>query len=156
MADSVMDLNMMVELAKRKLAKLMPKEMEAATVREPNWFDKMFPLAPNVIAATDPFNRVVYKPEKLKGKSQDYINDILLHELTHVGQNLKRGGHFANFLSFPDDYSYAQNPNELEAFQAVSDNAMNEHRLPEIIAPSFYGGEKRYTDIELPKEKKRK
>ncbi len=147
---------LMVEMAKRQLAKDMPAESKAATIGPMSTTYQLLSggVPRGVTAVTGPLNGIRYDPDELKGMNQTQVNDVLAHELTHVRQNLRQSS-YQNLVDllmrpFQTELPYGQQPEEMEAFQTERDRSLKEHRPQSMPIPSFQGGKARQNDLTLP------
>ena len=84
-------------LAKQVMTQEMPSEMTAANIQPMGMFGKISGRLSQVIkgnepnAVTGPSGGISYNPSTMSKMSQNDIEDVLAHELTHVGQFQKMG-----------------------------------------------------------------
>src|SRR5882762_6987150 len=105
--------NLLIEQARQKLAQRMPAESKAASVAPMGWFGRL--ISPSdAVMTTDMLNHVSYRPERV-GTNPAQIEDLLGHEFTHVGQNLKEPllSRILSLRAF-NKLPYEQRPEELE------------------------------------------
>lgn len=114
-----------MDLAKLHVQGSMPKEAAAVGSITPfGWISRLI-NGKGTVATTSPSKNIQYDPEYVKGLSQPMLDEILAHELTHVGQFDKKStlknimGLFSS-LSQPD---YLQRPAEQEAFAREAEYA---------------------------------
>lgn len=95
----------------------MPKETEAtSSVRPMNWYEKNF-AAPDADAITWPWGTIALNKDLIE-KNKANLDDVLVHELTHVGQNKKGMLDYLKGLYRSATSSYEADPREQEAFAA--------------------------------------
>lgn len=97
----------------------MPRETEDTIhVGEMGPISKI--LFRNAYGITGPLGNISLNRGAIERDKQN-LDDVLTHELTHVGQGSKAGilGNFKNIMSAPKDYNLR--PMEKEAFQAEQD-----------------------------------
>lgn len=149
---------LMIELAKRRLSKDMPKEVASANIG-PDTSGWSKNGKNSTLAFTTPFNDIRYKPDRVKDLDQPTIEDLLAHELVHVRQNLEvpLWKKFIDaMVTSADQLPYGQDPSELEAFQVMRDRQMRDHRSPQFANVQFDpSAPVRVNDITLPPEKKK-
>ena len=86
------ELDKKIALARQNLTRDMPNEMKAANIQPTGILGRMKDRLVTAVtggtpnATTDPFGNITYNPKLLSPMSQPEIEDILAHELTHVGQ----------------------------------------------------------------------
>lgn len=159
------DPDLMIELAKRQMAKEMPSELNSASIAPMGLMDKfLLGFRPGTVAVTYPSNSIKYDPDFIRssGYSQNVVNDILAHELTHVRQYKGMKHPYLNLMletlksMMGNDTPYGQTPIEMEAFQTERNRQLSGHR-PSIdtIPPPEFNGPARTDDISLPPQKKR-
>ena len=123
---------------------MMPVDKSGETPRTPN--GRVLAEAHN--------NRIEYDADAINelGDPQ-YAANILVHELAHMRQPRTQSVWDAlKEKIVGPKFAYGQDPEELEAFAAGNDRALATHSRP-IVPPSFWGGPKTFTDIELPPDK---
>lgn len=151
-------LDLVVELAKRKAQEAFPKEYAASNIESMGPMHKRlatdeYGTAPD--ATTSYFNDVRYNPDKFDQMDPQVAAGVLIHELMHVRQNPtsligRLWSAIKNTIS-PSTFSYGQDPNELEAYQAQHDWHFNHHDVipPGTFHPFLPGNRRRGTDIPL-------
>lgn len=93
----------------------MPKEAAGASLAPMNLLER-FLLPDDAVAVTWPWGRIAYDQAGIEA-SGERMDDILAHELTHVGQN-QREGLLRSFLGpLFESRDYLDRPHELEAFR---------------------------------------
>lgn len=124
MADQPVTVEQQIALAKQQMQKEYPTEYaDAPSVAPMGWLGRT--LNRGSQAVTNPFTgSVYYNAPALEGQSQEGINNILAHELTHSRQihdmpwTQKLGLPFQGLLrGFSGNNDYYNRPEELEAFQ---------------------------------------
>jgi hypothetical protein len=84
-----------IALAKQKMQTEMPNEMAASSIKPTGLLGSMTDkLVQRMIggtpaATTNPLGGIRYNPDQIKGLSQNELEDVFAHELTHVGQYQK-------------------------------------------------------------------
>lgn len=114
------------QLAFEQLRSVMPKETAAAKIRPFNWLEKLL-VPPGEVASTSPFNTIrintVRKPTSNDDdfRNMDFAREVMGHELTHVGQNVKEGGVMNRIFNAYRELSkpYFQRPAEQEAYASA-------------------------------------
>ena len=153
------DVTLMMELAKRKMQEEMPVEMSKAIIRSGGTH------SPTAVFETgqenDP-NLVTYNPKAVKWFGQPEVEDLLAHELVHVRQgNEMPPRSLGDFLKYAKDrlfggavnYSYGQDPYELEAFQTMKDRQLRDQREPwPFMHPFNEGARVKHHDIDLDRK----
>lgn len=95
----------------------MPKETAATNkVRPMNWYEKNF-AAPDADAITWPWGTIALNRDVIE-KNKSNLGDVLVHELTHVGQNKSGMLDYLKGLYRSNTGSYEADPREQEAFAA--------------------------------------
>jgi hypothetical protein len=107
-----------MDLARAHMETQMPKELAGMRSVKPQTGD--------FIGVTDMWNNVGYNPIPLSqwsGGDQSKVDDVLAHELTHVGQSQRRGGLFktlAKRLYEVSTKDYMDQDTEKEAFATMA------------------------------------
>lgn len=108
----------------------MPKETAATRkVRPMNWYEKYW-AAPDADAVTWPYLGTIALNRDLIEKNKQNLGDVLVHELTHVGQN--RNTSILDFLKrmIPGGSgSYYEDPRETQAFEAERKRPVRRHDI---------------------------
>lgn len=157
-----------IALAKQRVQQEMPDVADTSV--SPMGF--LGGLRRGAQAVTSPFTgSVSYNPSALEGQSQDNIDQIMAHELTHSRQaqqmpwyekatqpltGLKNSlgdilqGATGSRLGL--GYSYGQRPEELEAFQTENDRMLKLGLPGQVRDPgsTFSGTSNYWGDISLP------
>ncbi len=108
-----------------------------------------------VQAATNPLTgSITIDPQAWATMGPEERENLLTHELTHAQQIRQQpwGSRLWNLVAAPR-FAYGQDPNELEAYQAEAQRALQLHRqIPPT--PGFFGG---WTDTDryLPSDRRR-
>ena len=95
----------------------MPEEAKAVRKLRPmSWMDRLV-VPPGALAATYPWNTIIYDKDAIQ-RDKMPLDDLLVHELTHVGQGQKEGliGMLMKIISA--DPEYMNRDYEQEAFKA--------------------------------------
>ena len=96
----------------------MPTEAAGVrAIRPMNWLEQR--LKPGAAAITWPWNTIAYDKGRIQSGQQD-LGDLLVHELTHVGQQQRQGllKTLVDILTASDEY--LARPYEQEALKAES------------------------------------
>lgn len=129
------DPSLVLELAKRHLAKEMPNELASATIQPKGWLGSL--TRPFADAITSPMNTISYEPDILT-MPQPQVEDIFAHELTHVRQNNEQPLYRRLVDIFLKNQGpYQQRSDELEAFQTEKDRILRDHRPGNPMMPQF-------------------
>ena len=151
-----------IAAAKQRMQTEMPAQMAGTSVEPMGVVGKSLGALKALAggqtqAITSPFTgNVSYDPTALAGQSQNDIDDMLAHELTHVGQ-IRQEPWYAPYLGLVGigpRYDYGQDPNELEAFQTESNRAVAQGRTPNPMPAFSAPGFRSMSDISLPGLKK--
>lgn len=95
----------------------MPKETaDTSSVRPMNWYEKNF-AAPDSDAITWPWGTIALNKDVITKNKSD-LGDVLVHELTHIGQNKVGMLDYLKGLYRSNTGSYEADPREQEAFAA--------------------------------------
>lgn len=150
-----------MQRAYNKVSAEMPNiKRVSVTPRESSFLSKFF-MPRGATAITNPFTgNINYNPEIVRGLSDDELEQIMAHELTHVGQTqnqpwyrtiadifkrdeqVPQGIPSASNLNMP----YYWRPREMEAFQA------EKNRNPNMYSDPMSGAR----DILIPSQKRKR
>lgn len=95
----------------------MPQEtQDTSSVRPMNWYEKNF-AAKDADAITWPWGTIALNKDLIE-KNKSNLGDVLVHELTHVGQNKTGMLDYLKGLYRSATSSYEADPREQSAFAA--------------------------------------
>jgi len=147
MPDYSTTLQQQINTAKQQMQQEYPERMAGTSIEPMGWFGNAIAGLRNIgggstQALTNPFTgNVSYNPTALYGQSQEDINNVLAHELTHTQQVRSQpwyrravsgliGSGSWDYPVQPGQQvpsNYQPNPQELEAFQTESDRTLSQH-----------------------------
>ena len=109
----------------------MPAETTLTNrVRPMNWYEK-YASGPNADAITWPWGTIALNKDVIE-QNKSNLGDVLVHELTHIGQKPGILKYMRNLL--PGGPEYLARPEEQEAFQAEAERRV---RRKDIQLPSM-------------------